>query len=188
MIAVSKDASARPVARTDMPIGARANPPWGWWDFCRRYPTECINRTRIPETTRLTPKLWTLLNDVNLSVNRAITAITDQEHWGQPERWDFPDDGKGDCEDFSLLKRKRLIDAGVAIENLSLAVVRDATDNGHAVLLVRTDRGEFVLDNQTHEIKPWNETDYRFIKQQSRINPSQWEKFAIPDDNSLTGY
>ena len=102
--------------------------------------------------------------------------------------WDYPDDGKGDCEDFSLLKRKQLINAGVAIENLSLAVVRDTTDNGHAVLLVRTDRGEFVLDNQTNEIKPWNQTNYRFIKQQSRTNPNEWEKFDFSDEETRTGY
>ena len=129
-----------------------------------------------------------LLNEINRSVNKSVEAITDQEHWGRVERWDYPDDGKGDCEDFSLLKRKQLINAGVAIENLSLAVVRDTTDNGHAVLLVRTDRGEFVLDNQTNEIKPWNQTNYRFIKQQSRTNPNEWEKFDFSDEETRTGY
>lgn len=136
----------------------------------------------------MTPKLWSLLNEINRSVNKSVEAVTDQEHWGRVERWDYPDDGKGDCEDFSLLKRKQLINAGVAIENLSLAVVRDTTDNGHAVLLVRTDRGEFVLDNQTNEIKPWNQTNYRFIKQQSRTNPNEWEKFDFSDEETRTGY
>ena len=187
-IAMPADAQGRPVASTQLPAGTKANPPWGWSDFCHRYPGECVNQTLAPETTRLTAKLWSLLNDVNRSVNRSVTAITDLEHWGRPEHWDYPDDGKGDCEDFSLLKRKMLFKAGVAIENLSLAVVRDTTDNGHAVLLVRTDRGEFVLDNQTNLIKPWNKTEYRFVKQQSRTNPANWEKFDIPDDESLTGY
>ena len=166
--ALTEDAQRGPVASAQLPAGTKANPPWGWSDFCRRYPGECVNQTLAPETTRLTPKLWKLLNKVNRDVNASVTAITDQEHWGLPEHWDYPDDGKGDCEDFSLLKRKMLIKAGIAIENLSLAVVRDTTDNGHAVLLVRTDRGVFVLDNQTNLIKPWNQTEYRFVKQQSR--------------------
>lgn len=185
--ALSENAQERPVAGANLSPVTKANPPWGWSDFCRRHPDECISQPLAPTTTRLTPKLWTLLNDVNLRVNASITAITDQEHWGLPEHWDFPDDGKGDCEDFSLLKRKMLVNAGVAVENLSLAVVRDTTDNGHAVLLVRTDRGEFVLDNQTNEIKPRNQTEYRFVKQQSRTNPAQWERLDIPDEDSLTG-
>lgn len=188
VIAMPEDAQGRPVGSAQLPAGSKANPPWGWWDFCRRYRGECANQTLAPKTTHLTPKLWTLLNEVNRSVNASLTAITDHEHWGVAERWDYPDDGKGDCEDFSLLKRKILIKAGVAAENLSMAVVRDTTDNGHAVLLVRTDRGEFVLDNQTNLIKPWNKTEYSFVKQQSRTNPATWEKFDFPDEESLTGY
>lgn len=187
-IAMPEEAQGRPVASAQLPAGTKANPPLGWSDFCHRYPGECVDQKLAPETTRLTNKLWTLLIEVNRSVNASVTAITDHEHWGLSERWDYPDDGKGDCEDFSLLKRKMLIKAGVAVENLSLAVVRDTTDNGHAVLLVRTDRGVFVLDNQTDQIKPWNKTEYRFVKQQSRTNPANWEKFNFPDDESLTGY
>lgn len=186
--ALTEDAQRGPVDSAQLPAGMKANPPWGWSDFCRRYPGECVNQTLAPETTRLTPKLWKLLNKVNRDVNAFVTAITDQEHWGLAERWDYPDDGKGDCEDFSLLKRKMLIKAGIAIENLSLAVVRDTTDNGHAVLLVRTDRGVFVLDNQTNLIKPWKQTEYRFVKQQSRTNPARWERLDIADEDSLTGY
>ena len=186
--ALTEDAQRGPVDSAQLPAGTKANPPWGWSDFCRRYPGECVNQTLAPETTRLTPKLWTLLNKVNRDVNASVTAITDQEHWGLPEHWDYPDDGKGDCEDFSLLKRKILIKAGIAIENLSLAVVRDTTDNGHAVLLVRTDRGVLVLDNQTNLIKTWNQTEYRFVKQQSRTNPARWERLDTADEDSLTGY
>ena len=180
--------TAQPGASLQLPAGTKANPPLGWSDFCRRHPGECANQTFAPETTLLTPKLWSLLNAINTSVNKSVTAITDQEHWGLVESWDYPVDGKGDCEDFSLLKRKRLIDAGVAIENLSLAVVRDSTDNGHAVLVVRTHRGAYVLDNQTDLIKPWNKADYRFVKQQSRTNPAEWEKFDTPDEETRTGY
>lgn len=173
---------------TQLPRGPKTTPPWGWSDFCHRHPDECIARNLVPKTTRLTPALWTLLNEVNRNVNESVTAITDEEHWGLPERWDFADDGKGDCEDFSLLKRKKLIDAGVPIENLSLAVVRDQSGDGHAVLIVNTDRGALVLDNQVNMIKLWNDTEYRFVKRQSRINPGDWERLDVPDNTSATGH
>jgi hypothetical protein len=42
------------------------------------------------------------------------------------------------------------------------------------VLTVRTDRGEYILDNQTDEVLPWFETGYRFVKRQSQRNPNVW--------------
>ena len=45
---------------------------------------------------------------------------------------------------------------------------------GHAVLLVRTDRGDLVLDNQVGTIDLWNQTPYKFIKRQSQANAGQW--------------
>ncbi len=47
-----------------------------------------------------------------------------------------------------LLKRRLLIRAGWPREALLITVVRDRKDEGHAVLTVKTDRGEFILDNQ----------------------------------------
>jgi predicted transglutaminase-like cysteine proteinase len=46
----------------------------------------------------------------------AIRPLTDQEHWGIEDRWDYPDDGYGDCEDYQLLKRKLLASAGLSGE------------------------------------------------------------------------
>ena len=37
-----------------------------------------------------------------------------------------------------------------------MTIVRDQDGEGHAVLTVKTDRGDFVLDNLTDEILPWN--------------------------------
>ena len=67
-----------------------------------------------------------------------------------------------------------LIRAGWPREALLLTVVRDRKDEGHAVLTVKTDRGEFILDNQVEEILPWYETGYRFMKRQSQGDPNVW--------------
>ena len=38
--------------------------------------------------------------------------MTDVEHWGVVERWNMGEDGYGDCEDYALLKRHMLMQAG----------------------------------------------------------------------------
>ena len=88
---------------------------------------------------------------VNNWVNDTIKPMTDMEHWGVVERWYYPDDGYGDCEDYVLLKRRMLMQAGWPREALLITVVRDKKGDGHAVLTVKTDKGEFVLDNQERE-------------------------------------
>ena len=76
---------------------------------------------------------------VNAWVNESIKPMTDLEHWGVVERWNYPDDGYGDCEDYVLLKRRMLMQAGWPREALLITVVRDKKGDGHAVLTVKTD-------------------------------------------------
>src|SRR5204862_6009211 len=90
------------------------------------------------------------------------------------EKWSYPTDGYGDCEDYVLQKRKMLIDAGWPREALLITVVRDKKGDGHAVLTVKSDKGEFILDNQNEEVLLWTETGYRFVKRQSQHDVSVW--------------
>jgi predicted transglutaminase-like cysteine proteinase len=110
---------------------------------------------------------------VNTVINRGVQPLADTTHWGLSESWDYPEDGKGDCEDYALEKRKRLIAAGFPQRVLLMTVVLDETGQGHAVLLVRTDRGDLVLDNKRDAIFPWNATGYTFIKRESQ-SQSGW--------------
>jgi predicted transglutaminase-like cysteine proteinase len=103
---------------------------------------------------------------VNRQVNAAITPMTDQEHWGSDDRWDFAEDGYGDCEDYQLVKRRRLVEAGFPRRVLRMTVVIDDEGRGHAVLMVRTDRGDFVLDNKRDALLPWEQTGYVYIKRE----------------------
>jgi predicted transglutaminase-like cysteine proteinase len=102
------------------------------------------------------------------------------DHWGVVERWNYPDDGYGDCEDYALQKRKLLMQAGWPREALLMTVVRDHNGNGHAVLTVKTDRGEYILDNQTNDILLWADTGYRFVKRQSQSDPNVWVSLGEP--------
>jgi predicted transglutaminase-like cysteine proteinase len=100
--------------------------------------------------------------------------MTDMDHWGVIERWSYPDDGYGDCEDYVLLKRRMLMQAGWPRQALLITVVRDLKGEGHALLTVKTDKGEFILDNQEDHILLWSETSYHFVKRQSQADQNVW--------------
>lgn len=149
-----------PAPEASGPVGAIA----GWTEFCRRLPEECTLDVAQPAAIPLTVAVWRTLRSVNRRVNARIRPITDQAHWGVVDRWDFPDDGFGDCEDYQLLKRRMLAERGLSRRALLMTVVIDETNAGHAVLTVRTDHGDFILDNKTDAIRPWRRTGYSFIK------------------------
>ena len=155
-------------------------PPIGWVGFCARYVGECATTPSTPRDIVLSTRAFKDLTRVNKWVNDAIKPMTDMDHWGVIEQWDYPDDGYGDCEDYVLLKRRLLIEAGWPREALLITVVRDKKDDGHAVLTVKTDRGEFMLDNQTDDILLWFETGYRFVKRQSQRDPNVWVALSDP--------
>ena len=167
-----------PETTAAVPVG-EARPVWGWVDFCRRYVGECAGGRVAAKDVRLDARVWSALVDVNRSVNTAIEPITDQEHWGVADRWDIPTDGKGDCEDYVLLKRKMLVERGFPRQALLVTVVVDGHGDGHAVLTVKTDHGDFVLDNMRDDILAWVATGYRFVKRQSQEDQNRW--VAIDD-------
>src|SRR5580704_13145096 len=154
--------------------GDATRPPIGWVDFCADLPRECDTKPSTPRDVVLTTRAWKDLQRVNRMVNEAITPMTDLEHYGVVEKWAYPDDGYGDCEDYVLLKRRTLMQAGWPREALLITVVREKNGDGHAVLTVKTDRGEFILDNQNAAILPWYESGYRFVKRQSQSDPNVW--------------
>ena len=161
-------------------VGASSRPPIGWVEFCNEYPRECDTRSMEARDVVLTPKAWKDLLRINKWVNNSIKPVTDLEHWGVVERWNYPDDGYGDCEDYALLKRRLLMQAGWPRQALLMTVVRDKRGDGHAVLTVKTDKGEFVLDNQNEEVLLWSETGYRFVKRQSQSDPNVWVALGDP--------
>jgi len=156
-------------------VGASTSVPYGWVDFCGRRPEECNLGKMKPLDVRLTKASWSQLNHVNKSVNGAIEPMTNLAHWGTTlDHWDYPVDGKGDCKVYALYKRKLLIEAGFPRQALLMTVVRDLEGEGHAILTVKTDRGEFVLDNLSDDIRPWDATGYTYLKRQAQDDPNVW--------------
>ena len=145
-----------------------ARPLAAWTEFCHRLPAECTVDATEPAEVALTAKVWQTITLTNRRVNGAIKPVTDQDHWGVADRWDLAEDGYGDCEDYQLLKRKLLVEAGFPRRDMRLTVVIDEKNEGHAVLMVRTDRGDFILDNKTDAVLPWFQTGYVFVKRESQ--------------------
>lgn len=161
-------------------IGTTTRAPIGWLEFCVEYRQECRDKSAPARDVVLTSKAWADIVKVNDWVNHNIKPLTDLEHWGVVERWNYPDDGYGDCEDYVLLKRRMLIKAGWPRSALLITVVRDKKGAGHAVLTVKTDRGEFILDNQQARVLPWEESGYHFVKRQSQSDPNIWVTLGEP--------
>ena len=161
-------------------VGETARPPIGWIQFCNDRPWECRAERTAPRDVELTRDAWRELDRVNRFVNERIKPMTDLEQHGIVEHWGYPESGYGDCEDYVLLKRRMLMQLGWPREALLITVVRDKQGDGHAVLTVRADRGELVLDNQVAEIRPWHDTGYRFTKRQSQTDPNVWVSLGDP--------
>ncbi|UYO00582.1 MAG: transglutaminase-like cysteine peptidase [Devosia sp.] len=147
--------------------------PVGHMEFCQARPSECRAYDKVVPAVSLNDANWQQLVAVNTHYNTNVVPVTDRDLYQVEEFWTYPN-GYGDCEDFALAKRRDLINAGWHPSTLMIAVVRQANGDGHAVLMVRTDRGDLVLDNQDGMIRVWNETPYKFIKRQSQANAGQW--------------
>jgi len=180
IVASVPQAAAAPARATYATAGARTSVPYGWVDFCNRYSTECDVQSLDAVDIDLTPAALSDIERVNRKVNMAVQPVTDMDHWGVVDRWDYPTDGKGDCEDYALLKRKILMHDGYPRQALLITVVKDHEGEGHAILTIKTNQGEFVLDNLDDKVLPWADTGYRFIKRQSQEDPNLWQSIGAP--------
>jgi predicted transglutaminase-like cysteine proteinase len=161
------------------PAGMIKPPPYGWRHFCAAQPAECEPAPALPSLVQLTVQSWTELNKINAIANEEIEPISDEDHYRIYEQnilnwWTYPDDGKGNCNDYALMKRKLLIEAGWPMASLWLTVVIDHHGAGHLILMIRTDRGDLILDNMRKRIVRWNRTGYRFVMRQSELDPNKW--------------
>jgi predicted transglutaminase-like cysteine proteinase len=159
----------------------RTNPPIGHYEFCQQYPDQCQSNGADTSPLQLTEARWKAILQVNYKVNSSIEPETDQQIYGVEEKWAYPTT-VGDCEDYALLKRKILMSKGIPAADLLMTVVLQPNGDGHAILTVRTDRGDFVLDNMRNKVLLWSDTEYTYLKRQSVKNSGQWVK--IEDDHS----
>jgi predicted transglutaminase-like cysteine proteinase len=156
-----------------MHTGGLTSQPIGHFEFCKSHSAECAIQSRDDGPEHMTGKLWRKIASVNLAVNSSIEPMSDLDVYGKDEVWAYPH-GVGDCEDYVLEKRRMLLDSGIPPSNLLITVVRKPDGEGHAVLTMRTDKGDFVLDNLSNSVRQWYETGYRYLKRQASDNAGRW--------------
>jgi predicted transglutaminase-like cysteine proteinase len=172
LIAVPGTATAN---SSNMATQGITSQPIGHYNFCREYPQECNQRSGKTRPMKLTRGDWKKLININYSVNKAIRPLTDLEMHGVEELWSYPNN-VGDCEDYVLLKRNMLQQAGFSPADLLITVVKQPDGSGHAVLTVRTDLGDYILDNMRDKVLLWSDTEYTFLKRQSSRHSGKWTK------------
>jgi predicted transglutaminase-like cysteine proteinase len=143
--------------------------PFAQVRFCMQNPSEC-HTSEGASMVVLTDFNRQELVSTNNDVNHSIIGVNDQDG---DDVWSV-NVKSGDCEDYALTKRDHLIAKGWSPRALRIAVATTRSGEGHAVLVVKTDHGDLVLDNRTSRIKPWNETDLSWVKIQSGENPYLW--------------
>lgn len=110
---------------------------------------------------------YVLAKRVNGDVNARVAYKSDLQQFGVPDFWQ--EAGRfGDCEDYALLKRALLKEQGFDESCIHLAtcwINVKAIDTGHCVLIVETDKGQFILDNNLKDPVPLNfqTADYKYI-------------------------
>ncbi|KAA3502606.1 transglutaminase [Rhizobium rhizogenes] len=166
-------ATAETKGSPSMVTGGITSQPIGHYEFCQKYADECNIRNKMTPPPRVTEYGWGVIREINTSVNTTIVAMTDLEIYGKDEVWEYPTTA-GDCEDFVLLKRKKLIERGFSVADLLITVVRKPDGEGHAVLTLRTTDGDYILDNLTDDVKLWTDTNYSYLKRQASFNTGRW--------------
>ena len=140
--------------------------PLGYQVMCLKNPAECKGGGKAKIT--ITADVMSTLKRVNGHVNRSIKPRNDSgaDVWSASAT-------SGDCEDYVLAKRRALIKAGIPSSSLRIAYTKTRSGVGHAILIVKTNGKDLVLDNLTATIKPLSQTGYRIISM-SGANPRNW--------------
>jgi len=147
--------------------------------FCLRYPSDCKSDPTENERIELNAKTWELLKRVNHGVNMSIIPIPKSYGPNLGDGWTIAPE-MGDCNDYAVTKRHELLENGLPSRALRLSVVKTASGIGHLVLVVVTTKGDLVMDDLIEVIRPWQSTDYHWLKIQSATNSKFWYGIKWP--------
>ena len=158
--------------------GDNVLPPIGHTFFCMRYPDDCALTTgrTIPNDPAELP----LLESINETVNSTIVPNTDKASLVN-ERW-LIEPVIGDCNDYAVTKRHKLLEAGWPASSLLLAeVTLITTGEHHLVLIVRGKTADWVLDNRLSAVVRLAETRTQYIldRVESTVDPRFWTRSLV---------
>lgn len=156
-----------------------AYPPYA--SYCGRHPGLC--EMTGPAIIKYSEDIRQTLFFVNQIINQSVNCIfSDKDLYGQEEYWTLPVGRLGDCEDIALKKREELVKLGLPRGAMTMAIVHHRTTlASHAVLLVETTTGTWVLNSLTAGVTLWHEAPYNY---EMRERPDgTWERY---DQSSWT--
>lgn len=165
-----------PDRATSMIEGAHRAAPRAYYRMCERQPALCaLDQHRASEpAAQMTEPLWRMVLTVNEEINDRVEERDDLRLFGVSDFWTAAQ-RFGDCEDYVIAKKQTLVARGIAPENLLYAVSRNRWDAGyHAVLILRTTDGDYVLDNMRDRVLPWEDTRYDFVMRQAAHEAMAW--------------
>lgn len=153
---------------------------FGYAAFCERLPAECDHRADYQQVVVMDEQTLQDMAKLNLDINAAITYTPDNDQYLNEELWALPsfEDGKGmrgDCEDYVLIKMKELNGRlGVPYSAMSIVFVKTEDGGGHAILAVRSDRGDILFDNRHDNLSTPAVSGYRFLSASSFTDQQNW--------------
>jgi predicted transglutaminase-like cysteine proteinase len=147
--------------------------------FCLHYPADCKSDPSETVEIELSAETFELMNRVNHEVNAAILPVQKNNVIDVQDGWTIAPTA-GDCNDYAVTKRHELLQSGLPARALRLAVVKTTSGIGHLVLVVATTKGDLVLDNLVETIRPWQRTDYHWLKIQSASDARYWYDIRSP--------
>jgi predicted transglutaminase-like cysteine proteinase len=156
-------------ARAFLPGRAAAPAPEGAEGLCSRHGWACARGDADLSRAQIA-----LADRVNRAVNARVTQVSDQAQYGRAEVWALPTAAGGDCEDLALAKKRELVKAGLPPQRLLIATALDRNRSPHAVLVLRTGDGDYILDSLDDRIRRWSATGYVFLRMQDPAAPGRW--------------
>jgi predicted transglutaminase-like cysteine proteinase len=161
---------------TRMPLGQPVATPLGAHWFCYFHTLACTRELNPVPEMAMTDQRWAELRAVQDDVNRDIrpSAFLSVSDIG----WHYPRHHIGDCVQYALLKRHKLLMQGWPSGTLHLTTVVTAHEQGHLVLVVSTNQGDWVLDNLHDTVLPWDALPYRWVARQQGPTFKDWVSVA----------
>lgn len=149
-------------------------------DFCLDNEGRCVTS---PDMRSVVMEDWVerLLAETNRRINKQIRYKSDEEVYGKDDKWAIAKEDDleayGDCDDYAVSKREALV-KHIPPNAMMLAYVRTEEDEPHAVLIVRTDKGDKILDNRFDRVKDLDETGYDFKYVTDPLDNTKWRDVA----------
>lgn len=163
----SRQIALQNAAPIEVDAGRLTLAPLEFVRFCMNYASEC--RTEHSNAVvELTPAVEATLRRVNDDVNQRIQSTSETSPWRI-------NPASGNCNDYVVTKRHELKKLGLPASALLMAAARTPQGDGHLLLIVRTNRGNLVLDNLKAEILPIEGSRYAWLKRQSAVDGRNWE-------------